>query len=365
MRSYQIFLFFLVVTSVTLSVKALSCLSPENKKVDWFVIFLLPAKESEGLTYSYADSTSQSLKYLKLNEKTFPPLALVKSLKDAVTKIIWNDDQSTDDQDRASDSKAHSKGFLAYDENSGFHLLHSLPRFPKLNDKGKIIFTLPDNAGDFGQTFFCSSLSLAESKKMEKNVGAIDPFLYEESDIPSNLKGIQVKEDGDLASLSTKQNLKLQILYEESDIPISNLKGIQVKEDGDLASVITKQNLKLQIFLKKKANKKLPWEGKIQSFYKEGFYVETWTRPKILPNICKKGSETLGITGLTIHGVEFTDNNDHSKWGVSLNKKICCFGDLNRTETQEKRSGMVICFENSTIGNQIYKFISNFKKCKT
>jgi len=323
MTSYQIFLFFLVATSVTLSAKGLSCLSPENKKVDWFVIFLLPAKESKGLIYSYADSTSQSLKYLKLNEKTFPPLALVKLLKDADTKIIWNDDQSTDDHDRTSDTKAHSKGFLAYDKNSGFHLLHSLPRFPKLSDKGKILFTLPDNVGEFGQTFFCSSLSLAESKKMEKNVGAIDPFLYEESDIP------------------------------------------KAQEDGDLAELSTEQHLKLKIFLKKKGNKKLPWEGKIQSFYKEGFYVETWTRPKILPNICKKGSETLGITGLTIHGVEFTDNNDHSKWGVSLNKKICCFGDLNRTETQEKRSGMVMCFENNTIGNQIYKFISNFKKCKT
>ena len=324
----------------------LSCVNPSGKEVDWFIIYLIPEKQAGGRYFSYVDDQATTFKNYDLKERTFPPLHLVKTLKNANTQFIWNDDQSTDTTSRTSSSKAHSKGMLAYDASSGFHLLHSLPRFPHLNDKGEILFTLPSNAGEYGQTFFCVSINKSEAEKMSTNVRNINPFFYENS---SNLK---VNSE----NIDTFEQ-KLNLVKANEDLPSSNL-------NENLATLVSRQNTKIQLFLKIKHDAELPWEGELQSLYKKGFFVETWTRPSILPNVCKKGSETLGVLGLKINNVVFSDNNDHSKWGVSMDKKICCYGDLNRTESQKKRSGMVMCFENETIGAQIFDFITDYTKCK-
>ncbi len=131
----------------------------------------------------------------------------------------------------------------------------------------------------------------------------------------------------------------------------------------NIAEVTTLNNLKLQVFIKIKHDIVLPWEGQIQNYFNIGFLVETWTRPQVLPNICQKGKETLGVTLLKINNYEFKNNNDHSKWGVSANKHISCYGDLNRTESQKKRAGMVLCFENTSIASQIHDYIQEHTNC--
>ena len=59
--------------------------------------------------------------------------------------------------------------------------------------------------------------------------------------------------------------------------------------------------------------------------------------------------------------MSYLNTNDHSKWGYSDN--VLCIGDINRTESQTKRSGSVMCFKNKEIAKEVAKFPSSVDKC--
>ncbi len=67
---------------------------------------------------------------------------------------------------------------LAYNEEQGYQLLHSLPRFPRLNDEGEILDSLSSNIGFYAQFFFCMSISKYEAEKMKDIVNEIKPHYY-------------------------------------------------------------------------------------------------------------------------------------------------------------------------------------------
>ena len=69
--------------------------------------------------------------------------------------IIFSDDKTVKDGNPSSDSstKAHAKGSLIYDSNTGVFLLDSLPRFPTRTSENIVLEELPDNAGSYGQFF--------------------------------------------------------------------------------------------------------------------------------------------------------------------------------------------------------------------
>ena len=50
--------------------------------------------------------------------------------------------------------RGHTKGDLAFDDNTGFWLVHSLPKFPPPATEG---YTYPHNGLTYGQTFLCVS----------------------------------------------------------------------------------------------------------------------------------------------------------------------------------------------------------------
>ena len=61
---------------------------------------------------------------------------------------------------------------------------------------------------------------------------------------------------------------------------------------------------------------------------------------------------------------EFEDNNEHSKWGVAMTKNIICIGDLNRTESQKSRGGLVSCFTSQLVAKTIRGVITDYELCK-
>lgn len=57
---------------------------------------------------------------------------------------------------------------------------------------------------------------------------------------------------------------------------------------------------------------------------------------------------------------------DHSKIAISLKseeKKIVCFGDLNRSPSQNKRSGGTFCFYNEKLWNKLDNIFVEKQKC--
>ena len=131
-------------------IKSEGCVSPSQKEVDWYIIYLIPKKSSPNeFKYVYIDEYQKEFEDFNVDEK-FPPTYMTYNLnKDNRNYITWNDDaKNGNNQVKYDESVAHSKGVLSYGQRRGFYLTHSLPRFP-YHENETILSELPSNAGSF------------------------------------------------------------------------------------------------------------------------------------------------------------------------------------------------------------------------
>jgi deoxyribonuclease-2 len=305
------------------------CLSPNNTKVDWSVIFLFPETSYKDgkLAYGYFDNNSKEMQYYYYDENSFPSIKVVIEYDQIDTNyFFWNDDTTADGQNKtSSSSKAHSKGGLIFDNSSGVFLSHSLPRFPRRNIKNKIVESLPSNAGIYGQTFICISVDKENALKVVETLNIIDPPLVLNVDIDKTQK---------------TPNEQVQKLIKNKFDP--KLPQSKVSE------VVSRAGTEFQIFSKGRNEENLPWDSLIPNHYSDGIYVQTWTKPLMVPTTCE-GHQIINVTNLKFGKYEYTKDQEHSKWGVGIKKDICCFGDLNRTFSQMKRGGSIICMNNPVL----------------
>ena len=183
----------LIYQLVPLMKSSLTCKSPENKEVDWYVIFLFPEKASadKKLHYGYIDNTQSSLKDYLYKENNFPPTIITKYvLNPQNTKynyFFWNDDKrykgDSSSEDPYQSLNAHAKGSLIYDQYKGSFLLHSLPRFPtRERTQNKILSELPGNAGKYAQHFLCISINKSNADKIVELLNLINAIINKSSD---------------------------------------------------------------------------------------------------------------------------------------------------------------------------------------
>lgn len=59
----------------------------------------------------------------------------------------------------------------------------------------------------------------------------------------------------------------------------------------------------------------------------------------------------------------YAKGSEHSKWAVSVNKNVVCFGDLNHCESQQNRGGNIVCFENKKLHDIIIDSIVDIDAC--
>ena len=309
-----------------ISVNQKTCLTPEKKEVDWFVIFLFPinSNESKVLSYGYFDENSKSIEYYEYDSETFPGISLLEGYDDDETNyFFWNDDTTVENGEKSSSSsgKAHSKGGLIFNTEGGFLLSHSLPRFPRRAERNKIIDDFPSNAGVFGQTFICISLDKENSLKIVETLNIINPQMV-----------MSVNED----RTQTPGNAEV-------------LKLIKNRQDGKLpdfkiSEVISRKGKAFQVFSKGRDQPNLPYDSYIPNHYKDSIFVQTWTKPDMEESICKETYKVINVQEVKFGEFAFDKNQEHSKWAVGAKKDLCCFGDLNRTSSQKKRGGNTICF---------------------
>jgi len=62
---------------------------------------------------------------------------------------------------------------------------------------------------------------------------------------------------------------------------------------------------------------------------------------------------------------DFTTKHDHAKWAISLDKKrpYVCVGDINRMDTQRKRGGGTLCFQNPAVWKTFKAAIKVIEEC--
>jgi hypothetical protein len=363
--SKSTFLFIFIVPFLILGTRCAdvinTCLDVHGKPVDWYIIFLLPLSsytetyklmKPNLINYGYFDNNSDKIEYFELDNQTFPPLRMIseigingksrKILKDK-NYFFWNDDMTTENQSKsASNGKAHSKGALIYDHHSGVFLHHSLPRLPYRKEDGTFKNQLPNNAGIYGQHFLCMSINKENSLKIVKTLDLINiPIILQngpKDNVDNNNEDVMNLLDG-------KFNSKAP--------------------NSLITEVETKKGFKFRIFSKNRNFQNIPYDTEIPRYYKDGFFVETWSKPSRINNICKGEYQIINVDKVNFDNYYlFEKGSEHSKWAVSVNRDVVCFGDLNRGETQRKRGGNVICSEHKNMSKILRKSIIKFDKCE-
>lgn len=322
------------------------CRDPQGNKVDWFTLFLFPEKSSPDyeLHYAYMDSNTQKLTYYKYEEETFPPTHIVRYTLTGndYNYFFWNDDKTTKDgpSESASNTFAHAKGALVYDQYDGAFLLHSLPRFPTRTYIGNEVLTeLPSNAGVNGQHFLCITTTKEQAEEIAKILNYINV---------SNNKS--VKSD----RVNVEPNKWITKLIENKFDPSYPKEG--------LYTVKSQKGETFTVFSKNYLNKITPYDTTLREHFQDSFFVRTWTRPSLAPSICDY-FELLNVFTVKWGEYKITKGVEHSKWAVAVNSGIACFGDVNHCASQANRGGNIFCFENEKLANYMREAIVEHDYC--
>lgn len=151
-------LFYLLLNPATVlksdSFNPVVCRNHLNEPIDWFIIYKLPIQShssdssiANGTGYIYLDSSSSLDQWHKSvvsmsSNLSITGLTLAPLYQSSENSYIFYNDQPPNMP--VSMSYGHSKGVLAFDEktDSGFWLIHSVPHFPIVVNKG---YKYPDS----------------------------------------------------------------------------------------------------------------------------------------------------------------------------------------------------------------------------
>ena len=329
----KIIIFLLVIFSVYAANRV--CRDPSGKEVDWYSIFFMPVSISTDgiIDYAYFDPTRDELDYYKYDENTFPPTRITKYITDSddtnFNYFLWNDDKTVKNgnSSSASSSKAHAKGTLIYDINYGTFLLHSLPRFPTRTSENEVLTELPSNGGSYGQTFLCISI-------IKETAEIIAELLnYINVSINKSVSSDRVNETPNQWITKLIKNKMSSSYPNEHTKIIYSIAGEEFTFYG--------KNYK---------NKIIPFDTTMRENYNDDFYVRTWSRPSLAPAQYDT-YKLVNVIKVKYDTFQYEVNKEHSKWGITKDKNIVCFADLNHTESQKDRGGHIVCFENEKLHN--------------
>ena len=104
--------------------------------------------------------------------------------------------------------------------------------------------------------------------------------------------------------------------------------------------------------------------------------VETWPNGAgKMPSRCDGPFKVQNIDEIDFNKiateVDFLTNHDHSKWAVSFSaskrpksaENYVCIGDINRMDTQKKRGGGTVCFQNKFAWKAFTGIIKKVEPC--
>nr|XP_054747997.1 plancitoxin-1-like [Lytechinus pictus] len=134
--------------------------------LDRFIVQKLPRNRQSknqliynGVAHLYMDvrSSSFSLSDVSLNDTNQPVGYTLQQIyknyqSQDVMYMMYNDEYPDGTK---QDNRGHTKGAVAFDNESGFWLVHSVPRFP---DVAKNSYYWPSNACPYGQSMLCISM---------------------------------------------------------------------------------------------------------------------------------------------------------------------------------------------------------------
>ncbi|KAG9397515.1 Deoxyribonuclease II [Carpediemonas membranifera] len=332
---------------------ALSCVSDDGERVDWWTGIKMP-KISGSMEESFQDGE----RYMYIDGDTFDwelsAYLLTDTSGGAIQKtldaivyhhetgyVMYNDQPP--ETSSAYSNYAHAKGVVAWDEASqtGVWLVHSVPRFPHKRENES--YSFPDPQLTYGQSFLCMNL----------NWDAL-------STVGSALRHNKVKVYASFLQASNPDNFAALIdkdYQEDTQVRVDKIKT----RGGKAMDVFSKSD---------------DWDGDLYEagvapHYDTDLIAETWMRP-YRGSFCKGVNATEGYTVENAEYVyppfveEYHYTKDHSKLALTSapGQLRVCVGDINRNESQRRRGGGTVCFRDATVWNAFYSvYGSNRPRC--
>eukprot|EP00057_Strongylocentrotus_purpuratus_P002940 XP_003725560.2 PREDICTED: plancitoxin-1 isoform X2 [Strongylocentrotus purpuratus] len=340
---------FFSLTSLCLVSCELSCKDPNGNNVDWFIVQKLPwNRESsnplihDGVAHLYMDvhSSSFSLSDVSLNDSN---QAVGYTLKQIYTNfesqnvlyMMYNDEFPNG----TKEGHGHTKGTIAFDNASGFWLVHSVPKFP---DFAKNSYVWPSSACNYGQSMLCISMKTDEFVKVGKQLLYNYASAYDWN-IPPSFQSkfsnfVEVSKSEPISQPPWNSTVLLTSLAGQSFTSFAKFTDFE----QDLYWYLVAPSLG------------------------DDLYVESWLRTPKLPSFCNGSYHVENVQLLGFPNVPgFKETVDHSKWAIGKNKKWVCIGDINRMGSQYKRGGGTVCGLLATPWEQYTSAIQQVDKCPT
>jgi len=335
-----------VISMVTVSMATLGCLDATGSPTEWWMAIKKPD------SYDYALFTGSAWTYSgSLEDKSGPLYETLDQIYGASTPpgyVMYNDhppDINTTNDSTSTGSEnwynGHMKGVLAFNTGGGFWLIHSAPRFPGDISGG---YSYPYDETEFGQNFFCISLSPSAIEGIATNLLMTESpnvYLYNFPDSTKSLYPNLVQVSQNVTnSLMTKQ----YVFQGTSGTSVTGF-GASGHWDQDL------------------------YEDLVAPGLQSGLYTETWQQGSDdLPSYCtpQYDYDVTDIKTITVSSsFTFSSYDDHSKWVISLASGTdwVCFGDKNRETSQRLRGGGTYCLNNAALYSATMKIIASVTKC--
>jgi len=320
------------------SVSAVSCLDESGESVDYFSMM----KYNNAAEYDYLDASSTSYKPSSnsLESTTEGALALtldqVYSGHSSLNYAMWNDEDSSGS---THGSRAHSKGVIAYDEDGGFWLTHSVPRYPNTVSEGKA--DLPDYK--YGQSFLCLTLSASKFETVAKQMQIVFPYVYDSA-----------------------------LNYDDSGSFADFVNGIADKDTQLSTETITTAGRRSFTHYAKNKDNDVDIYEVIAADLKKPIYAETWMNGETsnqMPSYCDGSYTVEDVTVVQSSSTDTTwkETQDHSKWLVtkSTSSGTGCIGDLNRQYSQSSRGGGMLCYSTSSFVEALNDRVDEYSSCSS
>ncbi|EFX90243.1 hypothetical protein DAPPUDRAFT_39768 [Daphnia pulex] len=358
----------LLVATQPATASSLSCRNEDGQPVDWFVLYKLPSSNSggakDGRAYVYrtsSSSTQAGSTWISSGQAIDSPSSLPGQTLEPIYNspvnnkrllLMYNDEFPNG---TSSETSAHAKGVVAFDGQSGFWLVHSVPRFPPAPDGGppgtKGNYSYPTTGLRYGQTMLCVSLPLHQADLIGKQLLYYHPFVYHWSVSSANKEWIQMLPN--LAAVAGGAHI--------TQPPWSRSTQLLTSDQLTITSFAKSRQFGLDLYG--------DW---MATALQSSLYVETWTNGQghPMPSFCLNRTFTYAVQNIKqVHlsddGQAFPSHSDHSKWAISSRqeKPWVCIADINRMDSQRHRGGGSLCFSQPELWRGFDQAVNQLEPC--
>lgn len=327
----------------------IGCRNEDDKVVDWYYLYKLPEHVSNdsviknGLSYAFMTSDGPfnwQLSDQFINEtSSFPGRTIEPVLNDdGLLVIMYNDEPP---QNATDGLRGHSKGVVVTDGNTGFWLIHSVPKFPSELQQP---YQYPSTGKVYGQSFLCITVNVDQMELIGQQLLLNEPHVYSYN-VPSKLRNL------------FPDLVKATEMVLNDDPPYWNVQEI-----------VSKNGRNFKSFAKSRHFNKELYADFIAPTLQVNLLVETWSHGAgNLPSDCFTSPwKVMNVRVVDVlKDYQFETLKDHSKWAVSMtgDKDYICVGDINRQEHQKVRGGGSVCTMLDSVADVYRKTIEDVEGC--